>query len=565
MAAKNNHVAVADKYVKDVLSGKISTCKWTRLACKRHLKDLKKSKTQWRYKFDGAKADGVCNFLENFPHTKGKWASHGEPFVLSPWQCFLTCSIFGWVDKKTELRRFRVADLRVARKNGKSDWSARVGLYMLAADGEHGAEVYSGATTLEQAHEIFRPANKMASAESEYREAFGVEVMKTSVSILETGSRFVPLIGKPGDGASPSCALIDEYHEHATDEFCDTMMTGMGARSQPLMLRVSTSGVDMGGPCYAADIENQKILEGVVENDTRFVLMYGKDANDDWAAPESLAKANPNMGISVSEEFLLQQLSDAKNNARLQGAYRTKHLNEWVGARSGFFNMKAWDDCARPGLHMDNYAGNRAILSLDLASKRDIAALEILIFTGMGQYAEFGKYYLPRATVEMDAHAHYQAWERDGWLTVTEGNITDYDVIKDAILEIASRFELLEVVYDPFQSTMLVTQLMAEGLTCVELRNTVQNMSEPMKVLDALIVNGQLVHADNPVMTWMMSNVVAHEDAKENVFPRKEKAGNKIDGPVALIMAVNRATAQNIADISPAGNTIYNTEGIMVV
>ena len=319
MAAKNNHVAVAEKYVKDVLSGKISTCKWTRLACKRHINDLKKSKTKWRYKFDSAKAETVCNFLENFPHTKGKWASQGEPFVLSPWQCFLTCSIFGWVDKKTGLRRFRVADLRVARKNGKSDWAARVGLYMLAADGEHGAEVYSGATTLEQAHEIFRPANKMAAAEAEYREAFGVEVMKTSVSILETGSRFIPLIGKPGDGASPSCALIDEYHEHATDELCDTMMTGMGARSQPLMLRVSTSGVDMAGPCYAADIENQKILEGVVENDTRFVLMYGKDADDDWALPESLTKANPNMGISVSEEFLFQQLSDAKSNARVEG------------------------------------------------------------------------------------------------------------------------------------------------------------------------------------------------------------------------------------------------------
>jgi phage terminase large subunit-like protein len=440
----------------------------------------------------------------------------------------------------------------VPRKNGKSDVAARVGNAMLTADDEYGAEVYSGATTEKQAWEVFRPARLMALKQDEFRAHYGVEVNAKSIVIPRNGSRFEPIIGDPGDGASPSCAIVDEYHEHDTDRLYDTMETGMGAREQPLMLMITTAGDNMAGPCYALQKESERVLSGEQTNDELFALIYTIDDTDQWDTVEALKKANPNYDVSVSSEFLQSRLQDAINNSRKQGVFKTKHLNIWVGAREAYYNVEWWKAC-KQDTRLEDYEGELCFVGMDLASKVDIAALE-LIFPLDGKYVRFGKYYLPEAALEPKENEHYRGWAADGWLTITEGNIIDFNEIKSDILDLSSKYQIDEVAYDPHQATMLVTELMKEGVKCIEVRPTVLNFSEPMKELDGLMKDKRIIHNGDPIMSWMVSNVVAKEDAKDNVYPRKEQERNKIDGVIAHLMALNRAL-----NYKPKSKSIYNS------
>lgn len=536
---KYPHVKAMDKYAQDVVSGRVVACKWVKLACERHLNDLESSKNpDFAYYFDLKAAERVIKFIELMPHTKGKWAREGKTLVLEPWQKFFVGSIFGWMRRKDGLRKYRRALLWVPRKNGKSAVAAAIGDYMLAADGEYGAEVYSGATTEKQAWEVFRPAKLMVSKSPEFKEHFGIEVNASNMNIIDNGSRFEPIVGNPGDGSSPHCAIIDEYHEHKDDRLLDTMETGMGAREQPLLLMITTAGDNISGPCYAMQLDAQRILEGALIDDQMFALIYTVDVGDDWSDIDTLKKANPNFGVSVSEDFLLAQLQQAKNNARKQSTFQTKHLNVWVGSRDAFYNVDKWNKCEDKALKLSDFAGRRAYLGLDLASRVDIAAIEVLIPMDDGSYVTFGRHFLPYEAAQLE---HYTGWMRDGWLEVTDGEIIDFNVIKDEILELCSMFEVVELAYDPFQATMLITELMEEGVPVVEMRPTVLNFSEPMKELDSLIRSGRIKHNGDPVFTWMLSNVTAKLDKKDNVYPNKERAENKIDGPVALMMALGRA------------------------
>ena len=541
--SEHPHVVAAEKYARRVVKSKRLACKWVRLACKRHLADRKREKQKgFLFRFDPGKAERACKFIELLSHTKGRWAAEGLLLTLEPWQCLFVCCIFGWLRKSDDKRRFRKVLLLVPRKNGKSSIAAAIGLYMLAVDGEHGSEVYSGATTEKQAWEVFRPARLMALKAKGFRDHFGVEVNASNINILATNSRFEPIIGKPGDGASPSCAIIDEYHEHDTDEQFDAMETGQGAREQPMMLVITTAGSNMSGPCYALQLEAQKVLEGVQTNDSLFALIYTVDQKDDWAKLATIKKANPNFDVSVSAEFLVTRQREAIESARKQGTFQTKHLNIWVGARDAYFNVRKWQECHEPGLALEQFDAHPCYFSMDLASKIDLAALELLFPRDDGTFARFGKYYLPEATVEAGENEHYRGWMRDGWLTVTDGEMIDHRVIRDDILELAGRFDMRELAFDPDNATMLVRDLMDEGLTCVEIRPTLPNFSDPMKTLDGLIRSKRIAHNGDPVMTWAISNVVTRADAGERVYPRKERIENKIDPVVALIMALGRAT-----------------------
>lgn len=556
MTRAEPHVKAAEKYCRDVVVGRIPAGKYTVLACRRHLEDRRKERTRaFRYKFDAARAERVCRFLELLPHVKGKWArpdpKHGLSgrLKLEPWQSFAICSIYGWLRKGTEFRRFRKASIYLPRKNGKSTTGAGIGWWMFGKDGEVGAEVYSGATTEKQAWEVFGPARRMAIAAPALPEALGVTVNASNLIRLEDGSKFEPIIGKPGDGSSPHCAIVDEYHEHDTADLYETMLTGMGAREQPLQLVISTAGYNIAGPCYDDWLTVQKILDRAVDDETHFGVIYAADVEDDWTSEIALRKANPNAGVSVSIEFLQSQLRDAISNPRKQGVFKTKHLNIWENARDAYINMQRWAECKAP-ISLDGLAGRRCWGGLDLASKIDLAALELLFDLGGGRYARFGRYYLPDETVQQPENDHYRAWARAGLLTVTEGNIIDFGRILEDLQQLAGRFEFEALAYDPFQATMLVTELMNAGLPCVEVKPTVLNLSEPMKQIDALIRDRNLAHDGDPVMTWMMSNVVAKVDAKDNVYPRKDRPEKKIDGFVALCMAMNRAMTAATADLS---------------
>lgn len=550
------NVQKALDYIHGVLSGDIVANKYIKLACQKHLDDLHKSENDpdYPYYFDAAKAERVAKFIQLLPHTKGKWASKGEKISLEPWQIFACCLPFGWIKRATGYRRYTKILIFVCRKNGKSAIAAGVGNYMFCADNEFGAEVYSGATTEKQAWEVFRPAKIMVERTKELKDFFGIEVNASNMARLADGSRFEPVIGKPGDGSSPSCAIIDEYHEHKNNDLYDTMETGMGAREQPIMLVITTAGSSIGGACHQMVRDAERMLEGAVEIPDLWAVLYGMDKDDDWTSDIALKKANPNMDISVSAEFLQARQRDAKMSAAKQAIFRTKHLNEWVGAKNAWLNMAKWTN-APERLPLSKLTGRPCFIGLDLATKIDMVAL-VLLFPPHGDdvhYHVHGRYYLPDSRVieEIDSNTdRYRAWDSDGLLTLTMGEVVDFDAIKDDLREFYGRFDVREVAYDPWQATQLAQEMEKEGMVMVELRHTVQNLSEPMKALEALILQGKIAHGGCPILTWQASNVVAKVDAKDNIYPNKERPENKIDGMVALIMAMSRANVhQNTGSI----------------
>ncbi len=557
IAAATPFADIATAYARDVVDGNVVACKWHRLACQRHLNDLARAETgdfayTWNPELADTKgkpyrpAERICRFAELMPHIKGDWAARGQLIKLERWQIFILASIFGWVLKVSGKRRFRVADVIVPRKNAKSTLAAIIGNYMLAVDGEFGAEVYSGATSQDQAMEVFRPALLMARATPRFVQTYGIMVNVSNLSIAENNSKFEPVIGKPGDGASPSCAIVDEYHEHKTSELFDTMQTGMGARSQPLLLVITTAGTDISGPCYLHQVELQKILEGVVDNDQRFGIVFTMDEDDDWTSDLALKKANPNYSISIDAEYLQIQQRDAIADTRKQNVFKTKHLNVWVAAASPWLNLHNLQQAGDTELTIDTHPWDGCVVGLDLASKQDIASAVKLCWRDLDDgrhYTAFSRNYVPQATVDKPENAHYQAWVHSGHLIATPGNMIDLEQIQEDLIEAASAIHIREVAKDPWGGHQLGANLAAEGFTVVDIPQQVRYLSDPMKEIDAVLNAGRFHHDGNPAYVWMLSNVEVQEDRNENIFPRKSRAQNKIDAAVATIVAMNRALA----------------------
>ena len=552
--------AIALQYAKDVTSGVIPAGKFVRLACQRHLDDLDwQDDDSFKFRFDAGAANKVCAFVELMPHTKGKWAAEKKTLILEPWQVFFLVVAFGWLRRKDNTRRFRKVFLLVPRKNGKSALAAAVGLYMLVADGEHGAEIYSGATTEKQAWEVFRPARLMAIKRPDMCGHYGLSVNASNLHVLANESRFEPLIGKPGDGSSPSCAIVDEYHEHDTDAMYSTMETGMGAREQPMMLVITTAGDNIAGPCYAMQGEAQAMLEGTREDDETFALIYTVDAEDEWTDPDVLRKANPNYGVSVGEDFLLARQKEAMGSPRKAGQFKTKHLNVWVQARDAYFNVLRYQQAGDSDLTLDQFEGQEAIIGVDLAEKRDLTAVEILFRHGKG-FARFGRIYAPEETVELPENEHFRLWRDQGVLIQTDGAVTDDREIEADILEWCSRFNVREVAFDPLHSRQMAVQLMEQGVACIDYANRPTLMNEPMRQMDALIADGEFYHNNEPSFAWMLSNVVNRARTGDIHSPAKEKPGNKIDGPVAAMMALGRWLLDEVAPSSPWDDDAFSLE-----
>lgn len=557
-----DYCAVAQQYAKDVVAGRIPAGRFVKAACKRQIEDLKRWKAKGSpYVFDKARASKVCRFIELLPHIKGPKA--GELIVLEPWQIFTLTTAFGWV-KKDGTRRFRRVYIEVPRGNGKSALSSGLGLYMLCADGEGGAEVYSFATTRDQAKIVFGDAQNMARRTQGLKAHFGVEVNAHNINVVRTASKFEALSaeGSTLDGLNTHFACVDELHAHKTRAVYDVVETSIGKRAQSMLWVITTAGSNRAGICYEVRSFVTKVLTGAAKDESQFGIVYGLDEGDDWTTEEALIKANPNWGISVMPEVLLPLQAKAMTMPSAANNFKTKHLNEWVNADTAWMDMRAWEACADPTLDAEHFTGEPAWVALDLASKVDIAAkvsLHVREIEGKQHFFCFGQYYLPRDTVDRGENAQYQGWESMGLLTVTDGAVIDFGVIEEDLLADCSRFEVREVPYDPFQATQLSTRMAAQGVPMVEMRPTVLNFSEPMKQLEALVLQGRLHHNGDPVLTWMMSNVVAHMDAKDNIYPRKERPENKIDGVVALIMAIGRALAGD----ANGGASVYDERGLL--
>lgn len=518
----------ATAYAQQVVAGEIPACALHRQACARHLADLKREELDWNKQA----VENACLFIEALPHVKGKWASKRETLKLEDWQVFVVGSIFGWY--QDDVRRFTEAYIEVPRKNGKSTLAAAMALFVFCTSDDMGAEVYSGATTERQAWEVFRPAREMVNRNEWLKNDFDITVAAKTLFTMSSGARFEPLIGKPGDGASPVMAVVDEYHEHDTDDLYDTMRTGMGARDEPLMLVITTAGDNLGGPCYQKRGDVIRILEGTVEDDSTFGIIFSIDEADQWDTLEAAQKANPNFGVSISPRFIEQQLAQARRSASKQNSYKTKHCNVWCGAKVGWMNMLAWQR-QRADLDPQDFAGHRAWLGVDLASKKDVAAVVALVEDTPGHYVTFCRFFAP----EEAENDMYPQFATAGELTLTPGSATDYAFIQEAIEDWCKHFAVQEIAFDPWQAQFLMQRMAEKGMAVCEFPHQVRTFSDPMKEVEAMILDRKLRH-DNSVLTWMVGNTVVKADAKENIYPTKSRPHDdkcKIDGLVALIMA----------------------------
>jgi phage terminase large subunit-like protein len=573
-----SNIADAIQYAHQVVAGRIPACKWHKACCQRQIDDLAAWESDPEYPFDWRPnlADHEITFLQCLRHVKGKWA--GELIKLEPWQKFIEACIFGWVRKSDGRRRYRTSYEEIPRKNAKTTKLAARGLYLLVADNEWGAEVYSAATSRDQAKIVFAIAQQMARIDGSFRARFGVEVLAHSMLVRESGSAFMPLSAEGGslDGFNVSAALVDELHAHKTRTVYDALDTGTGSRAQPLINLITTAGSNRAGVCYDVRTYGCKILNTVLkrhggmgypvqgncaEDDSFFIFIATLDEGDDPLDEANWPKSNPNFNVSVDAEDMRRLATKAKSSAAALGQFLTKRHNIWVNADTAWMNMLRWDACANLDLKIEDFAGQPCVIGLDAAFKKDLFA-KVRLFERGGCWFAFGRYYMNEVVVRSEGNDHLAGWERDGWICTTPGEVLDIEMVRDELIGDpdkpddkigdTQRFEVSDVAYDPAQITQFATELLNDhGVPMVEIRPTVLNFSAAMKELEERIIGGpsKFQHNGDPVLAWAIANVVCHRDHKDNIYPNKDKPDLKIDPVIALLMAIGRLMTRQDATV----------------
>ena len=535
----------ATKYAKEVVAGNILANELVVLACKRHLEDLKKSKTKaFPYKFDVDLANRYLDFFSLLKHSKGELA--GQPIHLELWQCFRIGCVFGWVHKDTGLRRFFEAYHQVPRKNGKSTEAAGVGVELLTIDGEQGAEIYSAATKKDQSRIIFDEAKRMVNASSHIKKH--INIYQTNMSMPMTNSKFEPLSSDANslDGLNIHGGIIDELHAHKTRDVYDVLVTATGARKQPLIWIVTTAGFNTNGICYEKYEYSVKVLKGVIEDDRFFCYIAQADENDDPFDEYTWIKANPNIGVSCSLEDLRTKAKQAKEIPAALTNFMVKHLNMWVNAETAWMNMQKYKECEEANIDFDinSLEGERCFCGVDLSATTDITSVNLEFPLHDGRYAWINHCFLPEDGIlekERRDKVPYTAWAREGYITLTPGPTIDYEWIQSYIMEMSKIYQIQEVDYDPWNSTQFANNLMNEGFECVEIRQGFKTLSEPIKDVEKLILEKRLITFNNPVLRFAISNAVPSLDPAGNIKLDKSKASKRIDPIIAGVTSHVRA------------------------
>ena len=514
-------------YALAVASGEVVACAHVKNACARYLADRESG--EWEFNEDSAQH--AITFIEELEHTTGEYA--GRNFTLEPWQAFIIANIFGFL--KDGYRRFTRAYVEVPRKNGKSTFSSAIMLYGLLVDDEPAAQVYSAATKLDQAMMVFGESVRMCQNISWLAEAVTVNNSVNNRRILHGQSLYRPLEWNPNkqDGLNTHMAVIDEYHAHPNDELYNVLRNSMGARRQPLLFTITTAGFNKEAPCFKHRQYCASVLEGKIKDDSLFSVIYTLDAGDDWTDSANWRKANPNWGISVYPRQLEQALTEAKEFASKEVEFKTKLLNVWTDTALTWIPDADWKECGETGETLGECYGG-----LDLAISGDFCAFS-LYWPDSGTVKTW--YFLPEETVKKRNDAAGQSirqWVADGLITATEGNVTDYAYIKARILELASKYEIKDIAFDRFNSSQLVIELQIEGLSLFPFGQGFVSMSAPTMELERLVKERRIKHAGNPVTRWQMGNIMLRTDPAGNIKIDKGKSGDKVDGPVSIVMAL---------------------------
>jgi phage terminase large subunit-like protein len=551
------HPAIA--YQHGVLDGSIPAGKLIRQAVERHVRDLAEGPSRG-LRFDRAAAEHVIQFFGFLKHSKGEWA--GQSFELAPWQQFILWVLFGW-KRADGLRRFRTSYIELPRKNGKSTFAAGIGLYLLVGDAEPGAEVYSAATKRDQAKIVHSEATRMVKASASLSKM--VRVYKDNLNIPETASKYEPLGADEDtlDGLNVHGAIVDEVHAHKTRGVVDVLDTATGARRQPLIFEITTAGHDQTSVCFEHHTYTTQLLEGSVADDAWFGFIATIDDGDRWDDPTTWAKANPNFGVSVKPDDLQRKCDKARQMPAAQNAFLRLHLDVWTQQVTRWIDLDLWDENAGE-VDLESLAGRTCYGGLDLASVSDLAAWS-LVFPrdeDPDQVDILSRFWCPEARLTAKDNRYqsqYQAWARDGLLLTTPGNAVDYAFIKQQILEDASTYNLVDLNVDRlFQGMQTSLELQDEGLEVFGMGQGFLSMAAPMKEFERRMLGRKLHHGGNPILRWMAGNVAVRHDPADNLKPDKEASQAKIDGIVALVMALDRAMRRQAKKRS-----VYEDHGLL--
>jgi len=553
-------------YIHAVQDGSVPACEMIRKAVARHLDDLEHG-AERGLRFDRQAAEHVIRFFGFLKHSKGEWA--GQPFVLEPWQQFLLWVLFGW-RRADGLRRYRTAYIELPRKNGKTSLVAGLGLYLMVADGEPGAEIFSAATKRDQAKLSWGEAARMVRASAPLAKMVKEWRSSNTLTVEATASKFQPLGADADtmDGLNVHGALIDELHAHRTSAVVDVLETATGARRQPMIIEITTAGYDRESICWQHHEYSRQVLERTITDDSWFAFIAAADERDAerWDDPAVWAKANPNLGVSVKLDDLQRKADKARHLPAAQNAFMRLHLNVWTQQADRWLDLDLWDANNIGPIDEEKLRGASCYGGLDLSSVSDLTAWVMVIPNAdePDLLDVVARFWCPGARLVAEDNRYreqYQAWARDGWLSVTPGDAVDYAFVKKQVLEDAGHFLLVDMNVDRlFQGYQLSQELADEGIAVFGMGQGFLSMAAPMREFERRLLSKRINHGGNPILRWMAGNVAVRQDPAGNLKPDKSASQGKIDGIVALVMALDRAMRRD------SGNrSVYEDRGILTI
>lgn len=577
-----DYCGIARQYAEDVVAGKIVACKYVRLACERHLRDLGRALIGWDYWFSRWHGDDICGFIEKLPHVEGSWAT--STLRLEPVQIFILSTVFGWRRRVDSCRRFTMAYLEVARKAAKSTLSAGVALYCLTCDGEPGPQIPIAATTGDQAKKVFEPARQMVLRSPWLREDYGCASWARSITCEDNGGFIQTINAKAStqDGWNPHCSILDELHAHKDRALYDVLRSAEGARKNYLQWMITTAGFNLHGVCYEQRSFVVKVLEGAVEAEHYFGIIFTVDEGDDPFDEKNWPKANPMIGITPSWDAMRRYAIEARNSPSAEGEFKTKRLNIWLNASSAWLNTAQWKACGQPDLKLEDFKGLDCWIGGDLADKDDITALVLAAYAdGTGRFPAgclllLPLFWLPEAVLLDANHSQgkspvpYRTWVEQGHLILTPGDWVDHNTVEAQVEEWIAALGVRKITFDQFAAAQAMASRLNEKHAtpdeplAVILHKKAATVTDPAKEFERRVKAGPayLRHNANPVMTWMASNVVVSRRRDETLLPHKETqmSPNKIDGIDAAINAIEPTIDRGLA----AGPSVYEDAGFLI-
>ncbi len=513
--------------------------------------------------YDKVRADRAVMFIQALKHTKGIWA--GKPFILFHWQEQIIRDLFGII-KKNGFRQFNTAYIEIGKKNGKSELAAAVALYLLCADNEEGAEIYGCANDRAQASIVFDVARDMVLQSPLLMERIKIIESTKRLVYMPTRSIYQALSSDVASkyGYNVHGCIFDELLGQPNRKLFDVMTKGSGAaRKQPLNFVITTAGTDRTSICYEQHTKAADILAGRKHDSTFYPVLYSAPDDADWTDPKVWAMANPSMGLTVDLEYYRQRCESAKENPAEEIQFRQFHLCQWTNTAVRWMPMNKWDDC-EDAYTMDDLMGRSCYGGLDLSSTSDLTAL-VLVFPPTAEdayYRVLPFFWLPEETIPLRVrrdHVPYDVWQRQGIIQTTEGDVVHYGFIEQFIVNLGKMFNIREIAVDRWNASMMVQALQDDGFTMVRFGQGFRDMSNPTKDLMRLVLDGSLKHNGHPILRWCMDNVYVRTDPAGNIKPDKEKSTEKIDGVVALVMALDRAQC-HLND-----GSVYDERGLMTL